>query len=111
MALSAIWSFIPKASGKSRRAACLRCPGPARSARSLRAWCFMGPRKCHSIHLGRILIPDHLREYAELRDQAKVFGSNEAIEVWSPELYDASLARDLEALPGILKRMSDQGSL
>ena len=38
-------------------------------------------------HLGRILIPEYLREFAHLEKQAVIIGSFNKIEIWNTELY------------------------
>lgn len=86
-------------------------PRTSRERRVFTRWVYGGAIEVSLDALGRILIPDHLREYGQLREQAMIVGSNEAIEIWNPELHESSLADDLESLPEILDRLSEQGSL
>ncbi|MHB1317385.1 MAG: division/cell wall cluster transcriptional repressor MraZ [Anaerolineae bacterium] len=86
-------------------------PRTSRERRVFTRWVYGGATEVTLDGLGRILIPDHLREYAALQEQAKIVGSNEAIEIWSPELHETSLSDDLESLPEILDRMSEKGSI
>jgi MraZ protein len=74
-------------------------------------WVYGGAAEVGFDALGRILVPDHLREFAELRDQAKIVGANEAIEIWSPDLYDTSLAQAAARLPSVLNSLAAKGSL
>jgi MraZ protein len=49
--------------------------------------------------VGRILLPQHLRDALQLADEAVVVGQGDYFEVWSPALWDAQLAllQDAEA--------------
>lgn len=38
---------------------------------------------------GRILIPSHLREFAQLKKDVCIIGTGAIIEIWDPELLDA----------------------
>lgn len=86
-------------------------PRTSKERRVFSRWVYGGAIEVSFDTLGRILIPDNLRAYAQLRDQAKIVGTNDAIEIWSPELHEISLAEDLESLPEILDRISDRGAL
>ena len=72
-------------------------------------WTYGGAADVSLDTLGRILIPDYLREWAELEDRAIVVGAQDAIEIWSPERHDAILTADRERLPDILKSLSAKG--
>ncbi len=41
--------------------------------------------------MGRILIPEHLRAFAQIQDQAVIVGVNEMLEIWSPILWQANV--------------------
>ncbi len=56
---------------------------------------------------GRILIPQHLREYAGLNGNAVVVGLMSRIEVWSPEKYQA-LNQELEANAAMISQNMGQ---
>ncbi len=46
---------------------------------------------------GRVLIPAHLRKYANLQDKAVVVGVRDHVEVWNPEAYlqkNAAMEKD-----------------
>lgn len=72
-------------------------------------WTFGGAADVSLDTLGRILIPDHLREWADLEDRATIVGAQEAIEIWSPERHEAVLTGDQEKLPDILRSLSAKG--
>lgn len=44
---------------------------------------------------GRILIPKALTQYAEIKSDIKVLGSNNVIEIWDKNLYDEFLSQDV----------------
>ena len=45
---------------------------------------------------GRILLPKSLCDYAELKTELKVLGSNNVIELWDKTLYENFLAQDVD---------------
>ncbi len=44
---------------------------------------------------GRILIPKALTQYAEIKSDIKILGSNNVIEIWDKKLYDEFLNQDV----------------
>lgn len=46
--------------------------------------------------LGRLLIPAHLSEYADLQKELKVTGNGDRIEIWSKSAYQAMLDEDID---------------
>ena len=74
-------------------------------------WTFGGGVDVALDSLGRILIPDHLREYAGLGDQAVIVGANDAIEIWSVERHREIVMQDRDRLPEILKSLSEKSLL
>ena len=45
---------------------------------------------------GRILIPKPLSEYAQIKSDIKVIGSNNIIEIWDKDLYNNFLNQDFD---------------
>jgi MraZ protein len=45
---------------------------------------------------GRVLLPKPLVEYADIKTDIKVLGSNNVIEIWDKKLYDHFLSQDLD---------------
>jgi len=45
---------------------------------------------------GRVLLPKALVEYADVKNDIKVLGSNNVIEIWDKKLYDEFLNQDLD---------------
>ncbi len=69
------------------------------TARQLRRLIFSSAQKVDPDGNGRILIPQYLREVANLDDEVIIVGVGEAIEIWSPQAWDAENAslQDAEA--------------
>lgn len=44
---------------------------------------------------GRVLLPKALVEYADIKSDIKVLGSNNVIEIWDKKLYDEFLNQDI----------------
>jgi MraZ protein len=72
-----------------------------RDARSFVRFLFAEAADCIPDKQGRVLIPTYLREYANLRNDVVVAGSNSRLEIWDPEAYqqeNARLQKDADAL-------------
>lgn len=57
---------------------------------------------------GRVLVPNSLREYAEIDREAIIIGVHASIEIWSPErwsIVDAALASDGDEISARLAQM------
>lgn len=54
--------------------------------------------------LGRVLLPSHLRQHAEIKDAVVIVGVNTYVEIWSKENWDAEKGRMDEEAPGIAER-------
>jgi len=54
-----------------------------------------GATTCDADNTGRILIPKALNEYADIKADIKVIGSNNVIEIWDKKLYDEFLNQDI----------------
>lgn len=69
------------------------------AARKLRRLIFSSAQKVELDGNGRILIPQYLREVANLDDGVIIVGVGEAIEIWSPQAWEAENAslQDAEA--------------
>lgn len=57
---------------------------------------------------GRIIIPKHLLQYAQIENEALIIGAADIIEIWNPELYqktmeesDTTLEQDLEEIEAL----------
>lgn len=66
------------------------------TARALRRQIFSTAQKVEADRTGRILIPDFLRQAANLVTEAFIIGAGSYFEIWSPELWgqQAALIQD-----------------
>jgi len=55
--------------------------------RILRRLVFSNACKVSLDSLGRVLIPEYLRQYANLNKKAVIVGVGDAVEIWSPEFW------------------------
>lgn len=67
--------------------------------RQLRRLIFANASEAQLDRLGRTLLPQFLREFAGIQSEAIIVGVGEAIEIWSPEAWQAqeTLIQDAEA--------------
>ena len=54
-----------------------------------------GATACDADVQGRILLPKALTDYAEIKSDIKVLGSNNVIEIWDKKLYEEFLSQDI----------------
>ncbi|MCD6068324.1 MAG: division/cell wall cluster transcriptional repressor MraZ [Bacteroidetes bacterium] len=54
-----------------------------------------GATGCEADSAGRILLPKALNDYADIKSDIKVLGSNNVIEIWDKKLYDEFLNQDI----------------
>jgi MraZ protein len=55
-----------------------------------------GATGCEADSAGRILLPKALNEYADIKTDIKVLGSNNVIEIWDKKLYEDFLNQDVD---------------
>ncbi|MBS1647543.1 MAG: division/cell wall cluster transcriptional repressor MraZ [Bacteroidetes bacterium] len=55
-----------------------------------------GATNCEADNTGRILIPKPLAEYANIKNDIKILGSNSIIEIWDKNLYETFLSQDID---------------
>ncbi len=67
--------------------------------RQLRRLIFASANQVDLDSVGRILIPQFLREFAGLEDDAVIVGVGDSIEIWSPEVWESQvmLMRDADS--------------
>lgn len=70
------------------------------TARALRRLVFSGAMELTLDRQGRILIPNHLREYASLDGEVLVIGMETFIEIWQPASWRETLMFVSETLAG-----------
>jgi MraZ protein len=85
--------YVLTPDGWSRLAERVRAlPSMHPEARRLQRHFFAGADHLVPDKLGRVIIPPHLREYAELRSEVVVVGVHSRIELWSKERWDQEQA-------------------
>jgi MraZ protein len=55
-----------------------------------------GATNAEADNSGRLLLPKSLIEYADIKSDLKVLGSNNVIELWDKKLYEDFLAQDID---------------
>lgn len=55
-----------------------------------------GATGCEADSAGRILLPKALNDYAEIKADIKVLGSNNVIEIWDKQLYEDFLNQEVD---------------
>lgn len=55
-----------------------------------------GATAAEADNTGRVLLPKALVDYADIKTDIKVLGSNNVIEIWDKKLYDHFLAQDVD---------------
>ncbi|MDQ4078511.1 MAG: division/cell wall cluster transcriptional repressor MraZ [Chloroflexota bacterium] len=58
---------------------------------------------------GRVLLPENLRNFANLEDGATIIGVGDKVEIWQPERWAAAKAEQFESLPDIADELSNFG--
>jgi MraZ protein len=69
-----------------------------RKGRDLRRHWFSGVHRAQLDQQSRVLIPPPLREYAELQGKVTIAGAGGWLEIWSPDLWRAEIARIADGL-------------
>jgi MraZ protein len=54
-----------------------------------------GATSCSADATGRILLPKALTDYADIKTDVKVLGSNNVIEIWDKKMYEDFLSQDV----------------
>ena len=81
-------------------------PVSQRNARQFTRFLMSGAHDDEPDGQGRIAVPQHLREYAGITNQAIVVGANDHLEIWSPQSWRAYLA---DAEGSMAERLADLG--
>lgn len=55
-----------------------------------------GATAAEADNTGRVLLPKSLVDYADIKTDIKVLGSNNVIEIWDKNLYEQFLAQDMD---------------
>ncbi len=89
-------------------------PYTRKSVRRVQRWMFGESERVVFDDQGRVIIPKHLLEYAQIENEVFLIGLVDKIEIWNPELYhktmqesDATLEQDIEEVEA-LKNKNNQ---
>ena len=57
---------------------------------------------------GRILIPNYLRDYAEIKKEVYVIGVSNRIEIWSHELWEEYYAKSKDTFEDVAEKLIEE---
>ena len=63
------------------------------TTRDLRRLLLANAQQLEIDRIGRVLVPQFLREFAGLNTEAVIVGVGESVEIWSPEAWEAQMLR------------------
>lgn len=78
-------------------------------ARGFSRLMFSGAMEVSVDGLGRILIPDYLRDYASLKKQVVITGISDRIEVWSTDNWNKYKLKSEKEIGTMAERLSELG--
>lgn len=85
-----------------------KLPFTKSDARAFVRFFFSGATECEFDKQGRILVPQNLREYAELDKEAVIIGVSSRIEIWGSEVwrkYSSEAEMDYEVIAEKLEEL------
>lgn len=78
-------------------------------ARSFVRFFFSGASECELDKQGRIMLPNNLREYAQMTKDVVVIGVANRVELWSKELWDEYMDKATASYEEIAEKIVDLG--
>jgi MraZ protein len=57
---------------------------------------------------GRILIPDYLRSYAEIKKEVYIIGVSNRIEIWSQQLWEEYYAKSKDTFEDVAEKLIEE---
>lgn len=79
------------------------------TARQFVRFFFSGATECDLDKQGRIIVPQNLRDYANVEKDATVIGVSNRIEIWSTEDWNAYMAKAEDAYEEIAENIVELG--
>jgi len=67
----------------------LEIPVTTEEGRTLRRYVFGAAQKVETDKLGRVVMPTHLKEYAQINDEVKIIGAGDHFEIWQKKTWEA----------------------
>ncbi len=78
-------------------------------ARQFVRFLFSGATECELDKQGRIVVPQHLRDYAGIEKEAVVIGVSNRVEIWSKARWEAYMDEAEESYEAIAESIVDLG--
>lgn len=60
--------------------------------------------------LGRILVPEYLKKYADLKSQATVIGVHKRLEIWNEKRWEDYKKKAVSKADGLAEKLSEAGA-
>lgn len=60
--------------------------------------------------LGRILVPEYLRKYADIKSQATVIGVHKRLEIWNEKKWEDYKKKAVSKADGLAEKLSEAGA-
>jgi len=79
------------------------------SARVIRRKLLASASECEMDRQGRIMIPEHLRRFAQLDGEAVVIGVGDYLEIWDPRIWMQIDEETEEEFVAIAEQLADEG--
>jgi len=79
------------------------------SSRNFKRFMFSGASEVDLDNLGRILVPDYLKEHAALQKNIVVLGAGERLEVWDKEKWQAHQSRTADEMEAHAEALGEFG--
>ena len=79
------------------------------NARNFIRFFFSGATECEIDKQGRINLPQHLRDYAELTKEVSVIGVSTRVEIWNRSKWENYTSEENMDVDDIASKMSDLG--
>jgi MraZ protein len=76
-------------------------------ARAFTRFFFSGATECDLDKQGRITIPNHLREYAQLSRDCVVIGVSDRVEIWGKEMWERYCMESADSFAEIAEKLVD----
>ncbi|MBA2123690.1 division/cell wall cluster transcriptional repressor MraZ [bacterium Unc6] len=80
-------------------------PFQRKDARRFQRLFFSGVSETEMDSQGRILIPDYLKKYAELKNDAKIIGVSHYFEIWDPKKWEVFKKESEDSFEEIAERL------
>ena len=101
--------IYPAKSWKIKAEKLASLPEASREARGYARTILAGAAPAEFDRLGRIVIPEYLKEYAKIKKNVVITGLNNRLEVWSEELWNTYRQKAEESIEDFVSKLGDLG--